>query len=441
MTRWRKVKPVALFELLSTVRSKGWLISTFGMPAFLMLYGGIVSIPLLLEAQKEKEVAVYGLVDDAGVVQLESDVSIRAFEIPAEIRSALGASEQAGALERQVAWFQNVVFRSFPAEDPARAALTAGTIRGYFRIPQDYLETGVIESYSSEALAIKGADTRRALGRLLVERLVRGKLADDVAARVSEPISDTRAWIVTQTGEVKKTENAAKIVRVVVPLAFSILLLLSILMSAGGLIQATAVEKENKVIEVLLSSANPDEILIGKLLGQGGAGMLQMTVWFGMAAVAGVFFTGALASIGIEPPWLGMAAAILFFPLAYFFFGSLMLGTGSIGSNQREANQWGMMWSLLAVVPMIMLETMIGDPHGSVARTLTWIPFAAPTAVVLRLSLAPAGVAWWEIVGSILVLILSIWFAIRVGARLFRVGIMLTGARPKLREILRQARL
>lgn len=441
MTRWRKVRAVAAFEMLCTVRSKSWLITTFGMPVFVGLYAGVVSIPIYLETRQARQVAVYGVVDEAGVLGLDDEVAVRPIEIPPEIRSAVEAAGQAEALDRQIAWFRNFVFRPFSTEERARAALADGAIRGYYRLAADYVATGVVESYSPETRTLGGSETRRALDRLLVERLVRGKVADDLAARVSEPISESRDWLITKTGEVKRTEGAARAVRVLVPIGFAVLLVMSILMSAGGLIQTTAIEKENKVVEVLLSSANPDEILIGKLVGQGVAGALQMGVWVGMAAIAGVGFTGALSAMGVEPPWLGMAAVVLFFPLAYLFFGSLMLGTGSLGSNQTEAAQWGMAWALLAAVPMILLEQLLHAPHGAAARILTWIPFASPTVVVLRLTVDPSGIAWWEVAGSLVVLIAGIWFTIRLSARLFRVGIMLTGARPKLSEILRQARL
>ena len=75
------------------------------------------------------------------------------------------------------------------------------------------------------------------------------------------------------------------------------------------------------------------------------------------------------------------------------------------------------------------------------AKVLTWIPFTAPATVIFRLAFDPTGIAWWEVAGPFVVLIASTWFGIRLGARLFRVGILLTGARPKLREIIRQARL
>jgi ABC-2 type transport system permease protein len=100
-----------------------------------------------------------------------------------------------------------------------------------------------------------------------------------------------------------------------------------------------------------------------------------------------------------------------------------------------------MVWTLLAVVPLVFMQLMIFEPNGTLARVFTWIPFTSPVTAVLRLTLEPEGVGWWEIGGALAVLVLSIWLALRFGASLFRVGLLLSGARPKFREILRQARL
>ena len=441
MTRWSRIRPVAAFELECAVRSKSWLITTFGMPVFLLLYAALVSIPVYLTSQKENEVAVYGVVDEARILNLEGDLEQSAIEIPKELRSALEAAGQRDVLSRGFSWFQNFVFRPFASNEDASAALIQGGIKAYFHVPSDYVESGRIEEYSPDASNLGGSDARRALGKLLVTRLVAGKVSEEISARVLLPIRETQSWVVTRSGEVKSSAGAGKAFRVIVPVAFTILLLISIFMSAGALIQATGIEKENKVVEVLLSSARPDEILMGKLLGLGVAGALQITVWFVMVGIAAVGFTAVLAGLGVTPPWGGMLAAVLFFPLAYLFFGSLMLGTGSLGTNQREANQWGMIWTFLAAIPMMFVEMILREPHGTIARTLTWLPFSAPTTVIMRLTVEPDGIRWWEILGSIAVLLVSIWFTIRLSARLFRVGMLLTGARPKLREILRQARL
>ena len=143
----------------------------------------------------------------------------------------------------------------------------------------------------------------------------------------------------------------------------------------------------------------------------------------------------------VDVPWAAAALAIPLFPIAFLFYGSLMLGTGSLGSNAREAQQLAIMWSLIAVLPMMMLALLLREPHGTMARVLTWIPTSAATLLVLRASLDPGALAWWEIAGASIVLAASTWVAIRVGARIFRVGLLSSGARPSFREVLRQARL
>jgi ABC-2 type transport system permease protein len=129
------------------------------------------------------------------------------------------------------------------------------------------------------------------------------------------------------------------------------------------------------------------------------------------------------------------------FLLGFLFFGSLMLGTGSLGSNMRESQQLAMMWSLTAAIPMMTMGLLIRDPHGVVSRVMTWIPLTAAPLVMLRASLDPAYLAWWEIAGAFAVLAVASWMALRIGGRLFRIGLLSTGSRPSLREVLRQARL
>ena len=100
-----------------------------------------------------------------------------------------------------------------------------------------------------------------------------------------------------------------------------------------------------------------------------------------------------------------------------------------------------MIWSLPSAAPLMLLGILIGDPHGIAAQILTWIPITAPATVIFRTTIDPSGMAWWEIAGPFVMVLVGTWFALRIGARLFRVGMLLTGARPKLKEIIRQARL
>jgi len=436
-----KAASIATFEFLCVVRSKGWLIATFGMPVFLLLYAGVISIPIMMEARAAREVSVYGVVDEARVLGLDGEVTQQAVEIPDEVRSALRMSGQERILEQTFAWLNNTVFRPYASEPEARKALLAKDIKGYYRLPADYLATGLVERYAGEGLESPGSRSREALEGLLAKHLLSDRVPPEIADRARTPIKETKRWTIAADGSVKTGENLARILRLVVPLGFGFLLFISMMITSGSLIQATAIEKENKVVEVLLSSAAPDQILLGKLLGVGGSGLLQIAVWFAMLGVGAFAWAAALAAMGVEIPWGTVLVSAVFFIVAYLFYGSLMLGTGSLGANQKQANQLGMIWTLLAIIPMVFSSVLVMNPDGVLSRVLTWIPFTAPITVIFRMAFDPEGTAWWEIAGPFVLLVASTWYGIRFGARLFRVGILLTGVRPKWRDILRQARL
>jgi len=440
--RWQKIRAVALFEFLAIVRSKGYLIATFGMPVFVLAYVGFISMIGYFENKRERtEVATYGVLDEAGILGLMGDVAAAAIPIPQEVRAALEKAGQSAVLSGPLALFQNTVYRPFASEAEAKQDLLAKKLKGYIRVPTNYVSEGILEAYTLDEPSFGGKSATSGLGNLLRDRMLRDKVPAEIAERVRKPVADVKDWTVLASGEIREGGLFRKIAAVVMPFVFSVFLLISLMVSAGGLIQAMAVEKENKVVEVLLASANPDEILMGKLLGVGATGILQVMVWFGMIIVSGLAFAATLSRFGLDVPWAAMLVAVLFFAVAYLFFGSLMLGTGSIGSNQREVQQWAMMWSFLAASPMVFLQFLIHEPNSTLARVLTWVPFSAPVVTVFRMTISPDGIAWWEIAGPLVVLVGATWFAIRMSARLFRVGLLLSGARPKFREIIRQARL
>jgi ABC-2 type transport system permease protein len=440
MSRLRKVRTIATFEFLTAVKRPGYLIATFGMPLFVAAYGAIVAIPAYLASQKDKADALFGVVDRAAVLALEGDVAAPRVELSEEVRKALEAMGQRAAVDRALG-DSNFVFRPFESETEARTAMLSDRIKGYFVLPPDYLDTGRVDIYSPDTVSLSRSDSRSAFANLLRERLVRGRVEDRIGERVVSPLRDAQRFSVSRRGEVSDGGRAASTVRLAVPLVFNVLFLMSVLMTAGYLMQGTATEKENKVVEVLLASANPDEILAGKLLGLGGAGLLQIAVWLLMALGTGIGVVPLLLASGIEIPWMAVALAVPLFLISFLFFGSLILGTGSLGANMREAQQLAMVWSLTAALPLMMLSLLLRDPHGTVARVLTWVPFSSASLIMLRASMDAASLPWWEIAGSILVLALSTWLAIRLGARLFRVGLLSSGARPGVREIIRQARL
>ena len=439
MRGWNKVRTIATFEFLTAVKRPGFLIATFGMPVFMAAYGALVAIPAYFANQSDQQPSVYGVVDSGGMLKLEAEVASDSPVLPDEVKRALEASGQSAEVQRALVQ-SSFVFRPMATEPEARAALAERRIKGYFVVPPDYLERGVIDVYRPDSVNFSGGDARNAFSTVIRERLLTGRVEPPASQRILRPLADTRSFNITRAGTLADASTAAQVTRIAVPLIFMVLFLLSILMTSGYLMQGTATEKENKVVEVLMASANPQEILSGKLLGLGAAGLLQIGVWLAILLVSGLGVVPLLMSSSIDMPWAALAMAVPLFLVSFLFYGSLMLGTGSLGSNMREAQQLSMVWSLMAALPMIMSMAIIRDPHGIVARVMTLVPFSAAPLIIFRTSMDPGMIRWWEISAGFAILVISTFAAIRLGARLFRIGLV-SASRPKLSEILRQARL
>jgi ABC-2 type transport system permease protein len=441
MIRWDKVRTVAIFELTSAIRRTGFLVVTFGMPLFMAAYGAIVAVPAYYAGKRDRaRPSVFGVVDRPQLLHLHADTSPPKGEIDSDAKRLLEQTGQSGAVDRMLPR-SSFVFRPFAGEAEARASLARRDLRGYFVLTDDYLQTGIVEAYATDGFNVSQSDARNAFGVLVRQELLRGQVAPGIAARVTTPLPDVRRFAVSRNGELKDGGEAASVVRFALPVAFTVLFLMSVLMTSGYLLQGTATEKENKVVEVLLASANPDEILAGKLAGLCATGLVQVGVWISMLFLTGFGAVPLLFAAHVDLPWRALLVALPFFIVAFLFFGSLMLGSGSIGSNMREAQQLSMVWSLTAALPLMLLSVLIREPHGLVARILTWLPLTAGPVVVMRASMDADSLAWWEMVGPLLVLLGATWIALRIGARLFRVGLLSSGARPSLREVMRQARL
>ena len=254
-------------------------------------------------------------------------------------------------------------------------------------------------------------------------------------------MKDAKRFAISRTGEIRDGGQIASIARLAVPMVFTVLFLLSVLMTSGYLLQGTATEKENKVVEVLLASANPDEILAGKLLGLGGAGLLQIVVWLTMMFAMGLEAIPLLLESHIEMPWLALAIALPLFMVAFLFFGSLMLGNRIAGIEHARVPATRHDLVADGRAP----DDDAGRDHPRAARSTGARADLDPVHVEPDChDSRQHGRRVARVVGdrrAVSVLALATWVAIRVGARLFRVGLLSSGARPSFREVWRQARL
>ncbi|MHC4409832.1 MAG: ABC transporter permease [Planctomycetota bacterium] len=421
--RVQRIAAVARFELSSVVKRWSYLIATFGLPVFLAVVSGtVLGAQTYFLTQRAAESSQFGLVDEAGVVDAE------VFE------------EREGAR----VWTANA--NEVLLYENRRAAigdLESGRLRAVYVVEKEYLSSGEVRAIQSEKtplLSMRGTTIEPLLRSLLRKSLVEGRLDSDVQERVISPAYFVRSRLGPDGEQVTGVDEALDLlVRTTIPLFLGILLLTALLSASGYLVQTVSTDKESKIVEVLLSSVTPEEILAGKLFGLGAAGLIQFAVWSSMVVFVALSASAALAAV-VSIPWQALAVAPLFFILGYLFLGSLMLATAALGANAAESQKLTMGWAMLAILPLMVLVILLDEPNGILGQVMTWIPFTSPLTVIIRLAVDSSGIAWWEVIGAMVVLVVSTWASIRVGARLFRVGFLLTGSMPSLAELWRQAR-
>jgi ABC-type Na+ efflux pump permease subunit len=223
---------------------------------------------------------------------------------------------------------------------------------------------------------------------------------------------------------------------IIVPGVFALLLGLSLMLGATSLIGGLGEEKESRLIQVLFSSVSVRQLLIGKVLALGLAGLLQVLVWLLstplLLALASASFGGFLSRMQIPVNFLVLG--IVYFILGYLLFAVLSIGVGAISSNAKEANSLALFYTLGCFVPLWTSSLNMFFPNNPIWVVLTIFPVTAPIMTMLRLgtSIVPA----WQIVVSIAVLALSIVGGLSLSIRLFRVHMLMYGKRPSLAQLI-----
>ncbi len=432
-----KALRVAKREFWITIRRKGYIILTFGMPFFLLLYIGIVAIPGIMLHKKEMQKRAVGIVDKAGIVIFDLAQEARSLAVEGKeiIEAIVGDVEDLPMDEKEKELFENLLAgvepKQYKSEEEAEEAMRVGEISMYYVIPEDYIDSGQVFSYSSEISFITRKGKPGFVKKLLTLSLLHDRVDPKIQERIQNPLKLTE--FAMEEGEYVEKNVLKEAFSFGVPIGFAIILLMSIMMSSGFLLQGVAEEKENRVIEIILSSIKPDQLLFGKLLGLGGAGFLQLLVWLSVASIPILAFIAMLnVKLSIIP------IAIVYYLLGFLLIGSLMAGTGSLGSNLKESQQLTIMWTLPSVLPMVMMMLIIEEPNGLVARIFSYIPITSPVCMMIRMSTGK--VAMWEVFLTVIILIGSIYLAIKIFGKVFRIGLLMYGKRPKLKEIIKAAR-
>jgi ABC-2 type transport system permease protein len=420
----REALLIARREYLERIRSKAFRISTVLIPLFFAVIFGVGALSGKLSGGARH------------VLVVSNDPQLAESE-----RAELIAADNAADEVRKDPSSRLTVEVKAPLTEGDLAALNAEVeskqIDGYLWLNLRPGTTRLEATYTSRGSAdFVGKDRMQdSIGHALVrEELVkRGATSEEIQALLKD--------VDLKTQQVKNgtavAADASKGFWGAYIMAF--MLYFAVVFYGVNVAQSVVAEKTSRVFEVMLSSAKPESLMLGKLLGVGAVGLTQMAIWIVFILILSAsslwmtFGLGGLAAYGVTP--LQLIFFVLYFILGFFFYSALSAGLGATVSQESEVQQFSMIIVLPQVIGLALIVYILSNPGAWPVVLLSLIPPCTPIVMCLRM--AAMAVPAWQLALSLLLMVLSIYGMVWVATRIYRVGILMYGKRPTLPEMLR----
>lgn len=409
---------IARREFTERVRSKWFLVMTLLWP---LLMVGMIVVPALLGGQGTAGAKV-SIVDHT-----KSDFG-------EQLQYNLGVA---------LGWNAKIIAPEANEKD-LRKQIKSGTINGYIIVPEDALEGGEIiytgDNASNQTVTIAfGQQTHAAV---IAKRAQ--KLGLDAAALIKLNMKVNYS-VRHSTGE--ETEAKSGIATFLLGYMIAFLIYMMITLYGINVMRSVVTEKTSRVVELLVSATKPNAMMSGKILGVGAAGLLQIFIWFLLGAIAITFRDNILSLFGASSGGASMmpsltltqlAVVLTCFVLGYLFYSAMYAAVGAMVSSEQDSQQAQMPVTFLLVIGIVAITAVTNDPRGQTATVMTMVPFWSPMLMPMRYFLGGANLAQVGI--SLGILLVSTVLVARAAAKIYRVGILMYGKRPTIRELIRWLR-
>ncbi len=408
----KKALVIARWEFIEKVRKKAFIVSLILMPVFMMV---MTIVPSLLMNKAATSTVRIGIIDSTG-------------EIAGRLNASLG--EKYKLADGKPNYSVIVVQPGPNAREDANKMVLSGKFSSYVLIDTSIFNTRKFQ-YVSENVS-----NFRDIGRLqsavkdilVSNELLREGVAQKIVADVTKPV-DLETVKLSKEGKEEKAEAGSGFV---LGYIFMVILAIFVVTSGQLLVRSVVEEKSNRIVEVLLSSSTAEEIMTGKILGLSLLGATQLVVW----ALVGVSFAGPLAAFVTIPSsvwWEGV-----FFILGFLFYSSIFVMAGAPVTTEQEAQQATTYVMMLLFLPFVLAALVIQNPNAAYIKILSLIPLLTPTMMAFRIPIQTPDL--WELLSGAAILVATTYFCMIAAGRIFRIGILVYGKRPKLGELLRWAR-
>jgi len=399
---------IAWFEYRRRIRSKWFILATFGMP--LLILGVSLGAGYMAGSGAGIDTKHYVLIDETHRYgpQLVQQLDQRY------------AEDEAPPLDLALMTGSYIDLHHL-----LDTLVLDRSLDGYFVIPPDFDSSATLRLYARASSNLRMADVVESASQ---DILVQSRALDlDLTAAELEALFVNVDVDFFNSGSDEKTENEELLAEYMTPFAFMILLFFGIFTGGQLLLRAVLEERSSRVIEVLLSTVSYNDLMAGKILGLGLLGLTQSVIYLLVGSLAGSHFGLSL----ITPSIAGLY--LVYFALGYLLYAGIYIGTGALFDSEQEAQQAIQIISLVAVVPMLLWSVVIESPNSLLVNVLTYIPLVTPFFMMVKISMGETTL--FQIIATVLLMSVSVYGSIRLAAKIFKTGILLYGKRITLPEI------
>ncbi len=404
-----KVYTVIRKEYLERVRSKSFVIATLLGPAIMSLF---ILMPMLLSDTGKDEERIVGVVDPAGIW--------------VEPLQEMLLQQQQGNVQLKVIGISTDDLDT--RLDQLKDLILSEEIHSGISIDENFIDSRGVTFYnqSVSAMVVRDEVLRPAFNQILREARFRSAEVPDTLFAYLVASSNWSSIVLSEDGEHVQDDAVS------FGMAFVLIMIIYIMVIMYGNHTLTAVieEKSTRMVEVLLASISPEDLMLGKILGIGLAGLTQFGIWTGAFYVLsqrGIEIGGFSLDVSFLSPLI-LVSFVGFFILGFFLYATMYAGIGAMCNTVQDSQQFHTTLAMGLVIPMMLLQLILRAPDSNLSVVLSLIPLFSPILMFMRVSVSNP--PFWQVALSWVLMIVSIWFSARAAGKLFRVGILMHGAAP-----------
>ncbi len=407
-----KTLAVARWEYFEKIKTKAFIISMVITPLIIIAFA---VLPSMLSQQEDESTKIIGIIDPTQnyFQELRNELSKYKFK-----------DDQPNFV------LQNLYNSSLKFEDMKKIAdkkVFDGKIQGYILILNPKTDSLKFEFRSKSIGSF--SDLNKLENELNNIRIKNYLTSAGLSQNIREIVNNNSELVQIIIEEDGKESSSDFMVVFFSSFIFIILLMMMVIYSGQMLVRSLVEEKANRLIEILISSCTPEDLLTGKILGLSLLGLTQLFIW----ALIGITLAGA--AVIPYTAFDNVLPMLIYFILGFLLYTTIFVGVGSIVSTEQEAQQVTSYLSLIMMLPVVIAVPAIQNPDTLLVKILSFFPLTTPSIMLLRLNISEISIP--EILLTISILILSIVFMIYISSKIFRIGILSYGKRPSLKDISR----